>query len=242
MVRAGACCGVRGALSGSWAAWWHGSASEPVGTVTVTVPLGTPAPGPGSDVRVRRRDLVRLGYLPRRQVPGDPETARGAWRTRGSRMARTSFDRALQTQSLAGRTAMRRWRRFSNAAGATAAGRRWLSCRTAPFRRPSGSSRRRYGAPACPRSRRASASGPVVAVLAGLRGGGCGWPIEVDGVAVPLGSGGVAADRERQNALVTDGWTVLRYTPAQIRGRLPGSSPKSASPLRSRGSSAPLSG
>lgn len=44
--------------------------------------------------------------------------------------------------------------------------------------------------------------------------------IEVDGWTVHSRSDAFGSDRERQNELVRAGWTVLRYTPQQIRGNL----------------------
>jgi very-short-patch-repair endonuclease len=46
--------------------------------------------------------------------------------------------------------------------------------------------------------------------------------IEVDGVRAHTDPAVFAADRTRQNLLIRDGWTVLRYTPWQIREDLPG--------------------
>lgn len=43
--------------------------------------------------------------------------------------------------------------------------------------------------------------------------------VEVDGWTVHSGSAAFHDDRRRQNDLVRSGWTVLRYTPAQLRGR-----------------------
>ena len=41
--------------------------------------------------------------------------------------------------------------------------------------------------------------------------------VEVDGWTVHSGGEAFGSDRERQNHLVRAGWTVLRYTPRQIR-------------------------
>ncbi|MEP6981671.1 MAG: DUF559 domain-containing protein, partial [Nakamurella sp.] len=46
--------------------------------------------------------------------------------------------------------------------------------------------------------------------------------IEVDGVSAHSDPGVFHSDRERQNALILDGWTVLRFTPWQIHTDLPG--------------------
>lgn len=55
------------------------------------------------------------------------------------------------------------------------------------------------------------------------------WPparlaVEVDGYASHAGLEAFGYDRERQNALVLAGWTVLRFTWAHVRDR-PGGSP-----------------
>jgi very-short-patch-repair endonuclease len=43
--------------------------------------------------------------------------------------------------------------------------------------------------------------------------------VEVDGVVAHTAPAVFRADRSRQNALVRAGWTVLRYTPFEIRTR-----------------------
>lgn len=66
--------------------------------------------------------------------------------------------------------------------------------------------------------------------------------VEVDGVAFHSDPAAFAADRERQNALVTDGWIVLRYTPAQIRRDSARIVAEIVAVLESRGSTRTLNG
>ena len=45
--------------------------------------------------------------------------------------------------------------------------------------------------------------------------------IEVDGVSAHTDPISFRRDRERQNVLVREHWTVLRYTPWELRTRMP---------------------
>lgn len=201
-------------VSGSWAAWWHGLRPEPVGALTVTAPLSSGARS-WRDVRVRRRDLaaVDVMLLDRVRVIRRPLAA-----LENARFAdgQNVVDRALQRQVTLDQldAAMAR---FSGAAGATAARGALAVVQD--------------GTVSAPERKLAAAlrEAGLTEVKAGVRvwaGGRRCWldfaverrrlAIEVDGAAFHTDPVVFADDRARQNALVTDGWTVLRYTPTQI--------------------------
>lgn len=202
-------------VSGSWAAWWHGLRTEPVGALTVTAPRSSGARS-WQDVRVRRRDLAAADIA---LVDGVRVIRRplAALENAGFTDGQNVVDRALQ-RHVSLEDLNRAMARFSNAAGATAA-RAALAVvqdgTVSPPERELAAAMREAGL---------TSVRPGVSVWAGGRR--C-WldfadvtarvAIEVDGVAFHSDPTAFASDRERQNALVTDGWVVLRYTPSQIR-------------------------
>ncbi len=227
-------------VSGSWAAWWHGLRPEPVGPLVVTAPRSSGARS-WHDVRVRRRDLSPVDVA---RVDGVRVVSRPLAALENARFAdgQDVVDRALQRRvSLI--ELDRAMARFSNASGATAV-RQALSVvqdgTVSPPERELATALRAAGL----RSLRAG-------VTVWANGRRC-WldfaderarvAVEVDGVAFHSDPAAVAADRERQNALVSDGWTVLRYTPAQIRRDGARVVAEIAAVLADRGSGRTLSG
>ncbi len=202
-------------LSGSAAAWWQGMAEWAPATVGVTVGRHR-RPRSRSGVAVRRRDLAARDTVVHRglMVTGRPLTVLEASVELGDRGS-LLLDRALQ-----------RWVRFPEvyeaycrnlgAHGSASAGRMLVSAA----------------------DRSASvAERLLVAMLrdSGASGWRCAFPsaghvidvafpdarvaIEVDGWAWHMDAERAAADKRRQNALVRQGWTILRYTWHDLVGR-----------------------
>jgi len=211
--------GSTAVVSGSWAAWWHEWCAEPIGPVSVTVPRSQP------HRRHRYLDLRR-----RNLDPADVMVLRGVRVTSRALTALENaalpggsdvFDRALQRHTpldeLQGSL-----ERLAGAHGAAAA-------RATLAERSDGT----VSAPERELGRAIRKAG-----ITGVRAGvpvqvrGCRYlldfaceelklAIEVDGVAPHTMPAVFHRDRERQNALVMHGWTVLRFTPWQIRNELP---------------------
>ncbi|MFC7956565.1 type IV toxin-antitoxin system AbiEi family antitoxin domain-containing protein [Rhodococcoides kroppenstedtii] len=205
------CAGTDAAATGPSAAWWFGLLDRPLPLTWVTVPRRRRCDSPG--VVVRRRDLdacdlrvhrgLRLTTLPLTVV----ETAT-ILETRRAGDGTTFLDRQLQTRV------------------------------TLPMVQDAHDRNRgRTGAPTAEWMLRQAASGGESEAeriflrelrRSGLRGwatavGACGYvldvafprhrvAIEIDGWAYHRTPQRAAHDAVRQNALVNDGWTVLRFT------------------------------
>lgn len=210
--------GPAAVVSGSWAAWWHGLREEPVGPVSVTMPR-TASAHRHQHVRVRRRNLFAPDISVVRRIPVTSR-ALTALENAGLVDGQDLFDKALQTRvSVAHLTdAMSRFRRAYGAP----AGRAALDLASG-------------GTVSRPERKLAAAlrAAGLSMIRAGVRTSASGRPcwldfaapelrlaIEVDGFAAHTDPAVFKADRKRQNALVEDGWTVLRYTPWEIREEL----------------------
>ncbi|WP_111765059.1 DUF559 domain-containing protein [Nakamurella deserti] len=207
--------GPTATLSGIWAAWWHGLRPEPSGPVTVTVPRS-------SAVRTRPSIVVRRRAL----SAADVTTVRGV-RVISRALAALENARTTDGQDIVDRAVQRHvsvpelavaMDRFTGAHGATAA-RRSLALvadgTVSPPERDLARALRRAG---------------LTQIRAGVHvriGGRRCWldfaveelqlAVEVDGVSAHSDPAVFHRDRERQNLLVRAGWTVLRYTPLQLR-------------------------
>ncbi len=212
--------GPEAVVSGSWAAWLHQLRSEPTGPVSMTVPRSA-SQRRHLHLLLRRRDLD----------PGDVVSVRGLRVTSRPLTAlentvlcdgRDVFDRALQRfvsvpqldDSLS---------RLRGATGAVAARAALATARdgtVSPPERKLAAALRRAGLTQL----RAGVRVKVGDRLCWLDFGAVALrlAVEVDGVRVHSDPTVFAADRERQNALILAGWTVLRFTPQQIDGDLPG--------------------
>lgn len=211
-------------LSGRSAAWWHHLVPEPpVSAGPVAVQVLMPADGwcprwPG--LIVRRRPLP----------PADRERRRGVLVTT---RARTVLDCAGEPDAEAIRDLA--LQRGTTTAGLAAALMRWSPGHGVCVAR-------NLLAPVLA----GGVSHPERELLRGLRAAGATWwaagvhvevagrtywsdlasararlAVEVDGWSAHAQSVAFHADRRRQNDLVQGGWTVLRYTPAQLRDRIP---------------------
>ncbi len=212
--------GPQAVVSGSWAAWWHGLCAEPSGPIGLTMPRVT-----GSrrqrHVRVRRRDLdpADIVVVDRLRLTSRALTAlENAAFPHGDDV----FDRALQrhvsvhqlTDSLG---------RLRGATGAPAARQRTALAADGTVSRPER---------ALAAALRAAGLTQVTAGVRVLAGDRWCWldfavearklAIEVDGISAHSDPATFHDDRDRQNALILAGWTVLRFTPWQIRTDLPG--------------------
>lgn len=202
-------------ITGRWAAWWHGIAERATGPIVIIVAPGRARPG-WPDVSVLRRPLDRADRMVLRKLPVTTR-ARTVLDCAGRPDAEDIRDRALQrgTTILSLETALRRM-----APGAGTAVARAL---VEPVRKGGVSPPERE-------LRRALTDEPgsrwrcgVTVLVSGRK---C-WvdlgveeirlAVEVDGWTVHSRSDAFGSDRERQNLLVRAGWTVLRYTPRQIR-------------------------
>ncbi|MHA6796593.1 DUF559 domain-containing protein [Pseudonocardia bannensis] len=207
--------GERAVLSGVAAAWWHGMAERAPLVVGVTVSRRR-CPGPRPGVAVRRRELD----------PADRDERRGVVLT-----ARplTVLEAAVELGGTGGEfldRALQRWVRFPavyaaycrnlGAHGSATAGKLLVA---AADRSASVAERLL--------ARQLRAAG-ITGWRAGHEAGGfvidIAFPaarvaIEVDGWAWHMDTERAGRDRRRQNALVRQGWTVLRYTWHDLTGR-----------------------
>ncbi len=207
--------GASAVLSGSWAAWWHDLRSEPDGPVSVTVPLGA-SNRQHRHVDLRRRDLRPADVVRHRglQVTSRPLTVLENAALPGGQDV---IDRALQ-QHLSVATLDRAMTGFVHATGATAARRALQLAAEGTVSPPE----RRLSAAL----KRAGLTDVKAGVHVVADGVAC-WldfavaelklAIEVDGYLAHSSPEAFRKDRHRQNALVRDGWTVLRFTAQQIR-------------------------
>lgn len=208
-------------LGGRYAAWWHQLVAEP----PASVPLLVRMPSQGWHARWPGL-VVRRCHL----SPADRERRRGVMVTT---RALTVLDCAEQPDAGAIRDAA--LQRGTTTASLLGAVERMSA-------RPGVPAARALIAPVLD----GGVSVPERELLRGLRqSGATGWAagvhvdsggrrhwldlahvrarlaVEVDGWTVHSRSVAFHEDRRRQNDLVRGGWTVLRYTPAQLRGRIP---------------------
>ena len=202
-------------LSGAWAAWWHGLGPAPVGPVSVTV-------SPTSGLRSRGYAHIRRRFL----EPVDVTVVRGipvVTRALSALECATGpdgqdiVDRAAQRHVSAEEFGLA-MTRFSHGRGAKAARRRIAELSDGAVSPPERELLRALRCMGVTEFR----AGVKVRIEGQLL-----WldlavvvvklAVEVDGVAVHSEVGQIHRDLARQNLLITDGWTVLRYTPKQIR-------------------------
>lgn len=203
-------------IAGRWAAWWHGFTRAATGPIEVIVPPARwPARLPGVKVHRRSIDSADLLTVRRLRVTGrartvldcarfdDAEDIRDAALQRGT--STWSLDRA--SERLGGARGVRAARRLVNGArGGGESGPERFLLRALRLR-----------------SAEIWTSGVSVQIGLGqvfrldlaiqdIRLG-----IEVDGWTVHSQADRFHADRARQNLLTVAGWTILRYTPRQLR-------------------------
>lgn len=207
--------GASGTLSGAWAAWWHGSRTEPVGPVSVTVPLTSGLRSHG-DVMLRRRtlsdgDVVVIRGV--RVVTRELAALENAALPDGQDVVDRALQRHVSVAALA-----RTMERFSGAAGAAAARRSVELARSgavSPPERELAAALRKAGLTEIVAGVKVEIDGQLMWLdFAAVR---VRLAIEVDGVAPHSDPSRFHSDRQRQNRLVRAGWTVLRYTPWQLR-------------------------
>lgn len=206
-------------IIGRWAAWWHDIAGPPHGSMTIIVPPGGSRPSwPGLTVLRRRLDRAD-----RMIVRGLPVTtrARTVLDCAGGAEAEDIRDRALQrgTTILSLEAALERMRPGH---GSTAARRLVEPIRKGGVSPPERDLRRTLT--------RASDSRWRCGLWVWAAGREC-WldlavedirlAVEVDGWTVHSRGEAYHDDRRRGNMLVKAGWTVLRYTPRQLRDDMP---------------------
>lgn len=201
----------RGTLHGLSAAWWHGMLPELGDEVDVTVRRAS-NPRPLDGVRVRRRDLHHRDRVQLRDV-AVTDTALTVLEAAVVLDAGSTFlDRMLQRR-VSFDALTRAHERNPGRAGAASAGRLLAA---ASDRAGSEAERvllrmlRGAGFTGLRRGYRALGYELDVAFPAAL------VAVEVDGWAWHHGADRFASDRVRQNALVSAGWTVLRYTWHQL--------------------------
>jgi very-short-patch-repair endonuclease len=207
--------GTGGVLSGTAAAWWYGMLDQAPPSITITVgrrrhPRARPC------VTLRRRDLDAEDLAERRglRVTARPLTVLEAAVELG-RPGGLLLDRALQ-----------RWVRFPAVYQAY--------CRSLGSHGSASAGRMLVAAA----DRSASVAERLLVRMlrdSGARGWCCGFPaaghridiafpeallaIEVDGWAWHMDAERAQVDKRRQNALVRNGWTILRYTWHDLVGR-----------------------
>lgn len=207
--------GSEATVSGAWAGWRHGLLDAPRGPVTVTIPR-TRSIGAQALVTVRRRDLA----------PPDRVMLRGSWVTTRALTAlecaglpngEDAVDRALQLGTT--RTSLlSSMERLTSARGAPAA-------RAAVVRTADGAV-----SPAERVFSQLMRSANIHELQAGLwvrLDGHAYWldfgsealrlGVEIDGWTAHSSGPAFHRDRARQNRFVAHGWTLLRYTPLQLR-------------------------
>jgi very-short-patch-repair endonuclease len=207
--------GADATVSGIWAAWWHGLCSEPIGPVTVTVPRSSGARS-RRFIRVRRRNLSRADIV---RVRGLDCVTRALAVLESAREpdGLDIRDRALQLR-LSPRQLEQAMARFRGAAGARAARESVIVSAdgtVSPPERELRQALRRAGITALrPGVEVVIENCPLWLDFESVE---LKLAVEIDGVRAHTEIGQFHKDRERQNLLVTDRWTVLRYTPKQIR-------------------------
>ena len=211
--------GPAASISGSWAAWWHELRHEPEGPVCVTIPRARRVVD-HPHIEIRRRDLDISDVV---MLRGVQVTSRALTALENARLPDGDdvLDRALQRRlplpELSG--AMDRLFRAHGAVAARSAVEARADGTVSPPERQLAAALRKE----C-----------LAQVKAGITVRVNGRPfwldfavedlqiaVEVDGFAPHSDPGVFRRDRERQNALVLGGWTVLRFTPWQIRCELP---------------------
>ena len=210
--------GSAAALHGWWAGWWHDLLGEPDGPVSVTVPLAA-SYRVHPFVAIRRRDLAPCDVITLRGVRVTTR-ALTALECAGLPGGRDAFDRALQQHTRVPEFAPP-LERLAHATGVRAARAAVGDARDGTVSRPE-----RELASALRRAGITALTAGVSVVASGRR---C-WldfavvekmvAVEVDGYGPHSDPEVFRSDRERQNALILAGWTVLRFTPWQIRNEL----------------------
>ncbi len=203
-------------LGGTWAAWWHGLLdAAPDGPIGVTVPPSSGRRG-RSGIRVRRRELPALDVEEVRDVPLTrlPLTALEAAVALGD-AGPVFLDRALQ-RGVSFAAVGRAHSRQLGSAGSRAAGDLLVA---AGDRAASAAERRLIRL-----LRAAGVTGWHLGFAVGRQRIDLAFPasrvaVEVDGWAWHVDVERFRADRQRQNALVTAGWTVLRFSWHDLNGR-----------------------
>lgn len=207
--------GPAAVVTGRWAAWWHAIAGPASGPIAVIVPATGFRPN-WPDLRAQRLALDRADRMTLRRLPVTTR-ARAVLDCAGLPGAEDIRDRALQrgTTILSLETALAR---MAPGRGTAAARALIEPVRQGGVSPPERELRRALTDRAGSRWR----CGLTVAA----HGREC-WidlaveeielAVEVDGWTVHSRSDAFGSDRERQNQLVRAGWTVLRYTPLQIR-------------------------
>jgi very-short-patch-repair endonuclease len=207
--------GPGGVITGRWAAWWHDLAGPPRGPVTDIVPPSAPQPT-WPDTVVLRRPLDRADRMMLRGLPVATR-ARTVLDCADQADAEDIRDRALQrgttVQSL--ESALQR---MAAGHGTTAARRLVEPIRLGGVSPPERELRRSLTQATDARWRCG------VSLRLGARS--CcldlaieeiKLAVEVDGWTVHSPGEAFHRDRKRQNCMVAAGWTVLRYTPRQLR-------------------------
>ena len=215
---------TRGTLHGPGAAWWHGLLPDLGDTVDVTVRRAS-NPRPLDGVRVRRRDLDHRDLVVLRDV-AVTDTALTVLETAvGLERGSTFLDRMLQGR-VSYDALVRAHERNPGRSGASAAARLLTA---ASDRAGSEAERvllrlvRTAGVTGLRRGYRLRGLEVDVAFPSAM------LAVEVDGWAWHHGAERLAADRVRQHALASAGWTVLRYTwhqlhddPERVRAEIAG--------------------
>ncbi|MBJ7287900.1 DUF559 domain-containing protein [Williamsia sp.] len=205
--------GTRSVLSGASAAWWHRIEPRPPRTITVTTPRtrhATELPGMQILLRdLRSEDVVERANL---RVTSVPLTVLDAAAVTGSKV----LDSALLRGQVSLEQLIAAHRRYPGRRGATA-------------------SERMLNAAAS--GARSEAERILVRLLRGSGISGwvanqtvCGYPVdvmfaeqkvivEIDGMAFHSDAEAFQHDRTRQNVLVANGWTILRFTWADLTDR-----------------------
>jgi very-short-patch-repair endonuclease len=202
-------------LSGVAAAWWHGMAEHPPAAVGLTVARRR-HPRSRSGVTVRRRELAPEDLVERRglAVTARPLTVLEAAVELGAPGGEL-LDRALQ-RWVAFPEVYQAYCRNLGSHGSAAAGRMLVAAA----------------------DRSASVAERLLVRMlreSGAAGWHCGFPVggyavdiafpaarvavEVDGWAWHMDAKRAQEDKRRQNALVRQGWTILRYTWHDLTGR-----------------------
>ena len=207
--------GPTAVISGRWAAWWHELREPPRSPVSLTVPRASSSyHHPGA--AVRRRDLDPADIC---EVRGKRVTTRALTALESVRVERGQdvFDRALQ-RYVSVPELTDAMTRLGGATGVSAArgalGDAQDGTVSPPERelaaelRSAGLTRVQAGVRVVVGRRRFWLDFAVVELR---------LAVEVDGVVAHTSPAVFSSDRSRQNALVRAGWTVLRYTPFEIR-------------------------